>query len=573
MSSQLRSSSRLAATCILLLGSTFTSATYIPEPWPAASLATAEAESKTLSTDAIILQGRQQQPFSVSSAIATTVDSKHYSIDQSNTNFVGSNPAALSSNTVTVTSGAYAPFTKATAAQVGMFTATANGKTEYSLFVAPDLAEKIQGIVYSTSLSAELPQTGKRGLIPNLPPASIINGLIDLLGPELAASFIKRYNIANSQFDIVALGTKALGYIPLLGATMEFGGILYSVVTVLELYANTYMSFKSIDRNTPKGFPHSVNTCAKGLQCVDCAGVNGVCVAPNTGCNCENKEQNKCPKAAGTNNGPIDCNVDECKHNDQKLCTADPNRNCPCAFYGGLDKDTYSKDYATGIQHFMDLVNSKPAPAAPKNSGTLSCSENSAETIAQWVKLADDSKVKPKDVLYKLRETLCSNKCEVPANIPATAAVVTSNGPACTIRVGVSANELFASRATAATGTQQTACWDSLQTIAEQCFKNAPNKGVVNGLDGDQSYEAGIRSQTHDALIHGGLLPTSVMCSQCGGPAQGGTCSASDGKFPGELCCPTDQICCGDQRCNGKGGACTGALNGCICAFNGGKCG
>jgi hypothetical protein len=196
---------------------------------------------------------------------------------------------------VTVSTDDSAPATKATAAQVGIFTATSNGKDEYSIFVAPALAQKIQDVVYNTSLSDDQPETvTKRGL-PVPAPASILRGLIDLVGPELAAAFIDTFDLAGGKTSLAALGATAAGFVPVIGAAIEFGGVLYSAVSVLELYAKMYINFRTIDRQPLKGFPASVvidlsklpssqKDCAKTIECVDCGGVNGVCTTSNQGC-------------------------------------------------------------------------------------------------------------------------------------------------------------------------------------------------------------------------------------------------------------------------------------------------
>jgi hypothetical protein len=176
--------------------------------------------------------------------------------------------------------------------------------------------------------------------------------------------------------------------------------------------------------------------------------------------------------------------------------------------------------------------------------------------------------------LPNLSPALCNNKCELPSNIPSNAGAATSNGDSCEIAIGVAFNqELYVQRDTAASGSQQQDCWDQIENIMLQCFNNGPNTGWVNGPDTYEFFQAGIRARgdgskhAKDAFTSG-LLPSQIMCSTCGGPKDGGKCSGSDGKFPGEICCPS-QIKCDDKRCNAVSSACTGDLNGCLCTFNG----
>ncbi|KAF2202668.1 hypothetical protein GQ43DRAFT_462195 [Delitschia confertaspora ATCC 74209] len=533
------------------------------------------------------LEVRQQAPFSISSVIASTVDPKFYSIQNAETNYVGPNTAALSTNTATVTSGGSAA-TKAVAAQMGIFTATVNGKKEYSVYVAPDLAAKMQKIVYDSSLSTEdIPTANgvfKRGL-PTLPPASVVRFLINLVGPELAASFIKVYNVAASSTEVAAIGATAAGYVPVIGAAIEVGGVFFSAVTFLETYAKLYMSFKNIDRNTPKGFPKSVvinlddlkpkdqKQCAKDIQCADCGGVNGVCTVSNTGCVCQNKDKNQCPKKDGTNNKlPIDCNDSKCKHNDQRLCTAEPNKNCPCAFYGAADRDSYKKDMGEVFKHLQQIFDKK---GGTKEPGKMACSANSAKILPQWFKLEDGSSVRPQDIFYRMRDTLCNNKCESPPNLAKDAVRATPDGEGCEIAVGsYLSNEIFAYRQTASKDSNIQDCWDAFANITDSCIQNGPNTGWSNGPSAYQFYQMGVREQgksdqqKHKDKINVSLKTDFILCSSCGGPDKGGKCSGSDGKHPNELCCPKDSVKCSDSRCKAQGGLCTGELNGCLCSFN-----
>jgi hypothetical protein len=65
--------------------------------------------------------------------------------------------------------------------------------------------------------------------------------------------------------------------------------------------------------------------------------------------------------------------------------------------------------------------------------------------------------------------------------------------------------EAYAYRSTSSQGLQWQDCWDSFANITEQCVKDDPATGWVNGPDAYQFYQSGYRKLNGDGSKHGPL--------------------------------------------------------------------
>jgi hypothetical protein len=201
----------------------------------------------------------------ISSVIATNVDPKFYTvISQSTTSFVGSDPGALS----TVSPAINGQPATAMNARIGVHTATVNGKTEYSLFIAPSLADEIQEILESESVQKRTDLEERAG------PILAIGSLYSLFGSEVAIAFA-------SSFSGVGLAAAAAAVVPV-GATLAAGGLIAAYL------AERYILAKTSDRHYIGAFPAAititlndikdVNSCPKTrVKCSTCSGSRFLC--------------------------------------------------------------------------------------------------------------------------------------------------------------------------------------------------------------------------------------------------------------------------------------------------------
>lgn len=112
------------------------------------------------------------------------------------------------------------------------------------------------------------------------------------------------------------------------------------------------------------------------------------------------------------------------------------------------------------------------------------------------------------DLLYSLRQVLCSNQCTYPPNVPAGDAYVypqagsSSTQGECELSIGLQGGiEVFAYRHTPATGAQQQDCWDALDSVIKDCVKGRQAEGWVNGAD-YEFFKAGVRVNNDPEALH-----------------------------------------------------------------------
>jgi hypothetical protein len=109
--------------------------------------------------------------------------------------------------------------------------------------------------------------------------------------------------------------------------------------------------------------------------------------------------------------------------------------------------------------------------------------------------------ITPNQLLYTLRQVICTNACNEPANLPDYVSWTTGTKTTgdCEVTVAIQGGieavlnldslsqnmclifEQWFYRGTPSTGDQWQQCWDSTQEIIETCVKEGPNTGWVNG--------------------------------------------------------------------------------------------
>jgi hypothetical protein len=138
---------------------------------------------------------------------------------------------------------------------------------------------------------------------------------------------------------------------------------------------------------------------------------------------------------------------------------------------------------------------------------------------------------------------LCSNKCEVPPDLPTKSVKFAKKGDnGCEVSVLLSANiEVYGVRDTASVGDQWQDCYDSFANITEKtgCTDFNPNAvGWVNGPDDYEFFQMGYRSKNGDGKLHDNFNDGDEMqqfcgtekpkCDTCFGGASGNRCTQGD---------------------------------------------
>lgn len=92
-----------------------------------------------------------------------------------------------------------------------------------------------------------------------------------------------------------------------------------------------------------------------------------------------------------------------------------------------------------------------------------------------------DGQVSPNSLLYRIRQMVCNGTCSVPQGVPPSdVAIVAHNG--CEISIGVTNTlEAWIASTFPPVGVEQQECWNSTQSIIEQCVQNQANTGWWNG--------------------------------------------------------------------------------------------
>ncbi|KAI1407400.1 hypothetical protein F5Y13DRAFT_206440 [Hypoxylon sp. FL1857] len=457
------------------------------------------------------VKGRQQVPFSIPSVIPSAVDTRFYSEDGSTTKFIGSTTAYLSVPTVTGTSSGKT-ITTTEIASMALYSAKPSGQSdyEYSLVVAPELADEIAAVLTSSS--------NKRDLDERAVPAPTISGLIKLLAPKMANSLLKVPNLA-ALTEIPGLSLLATGII-------EIGDLAIAGVAFLVAVVNQFSLITDLIKDggkvtavvVPNPFQNfrDTKTCPNPPpKCSSCSGKDFLCTSGN---------DNKCP----------------CEEDKEQLETIDSDPVYPDVSW--LDTQ---QEY---LQKLLDFVGE--ARGSPSQNPT--CGDRASVGLSQYTllghhQISDGANATPHDILYMMRETLCNNKCENPAKIPTNSVKATRKGTSgCEIAVALTANmEAWAVRDLSSTGDEWQDCWDSLANATEKCTDMTKSAtGWVNGPDDYEFFQIGYRALNGQGSLHSKFdgndaLPqwcgnSKPKCDTCMGGGNGNKCS--QGEFSGCDC-------------------------------------
>ena len=110
---------------------------------------------------------------------------------------------------------------------------------------------------------------------------------------------------------------------------------------------------------------------------------------------------------------------------------------------------------------------------------------------------------KAAEILYQIREGLCSNDCIWPQGLDSSvASAIFSNG-ACEVSVMIPGGwELFGYRYTSAEGPAQQDCWDALELVIKGCFlAEEKAQGWLNSPRGE-FFKTGVRRRDDPEAIH-----------------------------------------------------------------------
>lgn len=177
-------------------------------------------------------------------------------------------------------------------------------------------------------------------------------------------------------------------------------------------------------------------------------------------------------------------------------CTKDPNKGCECRIIGEeFDEDAgdpvdfgwlTAQQAALGLLEGSTPDTTNDDPSDRKHpSANPTCSANSASSVPQKIK-ATDKDISPNELMYRLRQAMCTNGCDLPEGIPSNVFGKFQDDAKneCELAVALPNDvEAWAYRGTPSTGLQWQDCWDSTANITETCIKNGPNTGWVNGPD------------------------------------------------------------------------------------------
>ncbi|KAI1139635.1 hypothetical protein F5Y05DRAFT_424552 [Hypoxylon sp. FL0543] len=452
------------------------------------------------------VEERQQSPFSIPGVIPSAVDTRYYTTDGFTTKFIGSTTAFLSVPTVTGTSLGKTITTTATAS-MALYSAKPAGQSdyEYSLVVAPELGDQIAAILTGGG--------SKRDLEGRAVNAALALDIIELLGPKMATSVLSVAELA----ALPGLAAVAAGVV-------ELGAIAIAGAAFLKAVADQFTLISDVIKNDGK--------------------VTAV-VVPNPFQNF--RDTKTCPKQ-----------LPECKDcgGQDLICTTGTNNKCPCQDDSGvliphpiLPNVGFFDEQQKFIQQL--IASSKPRGTPSKNP---TCGDRASVGLAQYnllghVQVNNGANATPRQVLYMMRETLCNNKCENPAQIPTKSVKATKKGTdGCEIAVAITGNmEAWAVRDLASTGKEWQDCWDSFANATEKCTDMSQNAtGWVNGPDDYEFFQIGYRALNSAGALHSQFSGDDALqqwcgdskpkCDTCQGGASNNRCT--QGEFAGCDCEP-----------------------------------
>ncbi|KAL7622783.1 hypothetical protein AAE478_006462 [Parahypoxylon ruwenzoriense] len=493
------------------------------------------------------LKERQQVPFSVPGVIPSAVDTRFYSLDGSTTKFIGSTTAYLSVPTVTGTLSGKTITTTQTAS-MALFSAKPNGQSdyEYSLVVAPELADEITAIFSSSK---------KRDLDERAVSLGVYEALVELLGAKMATSVLRVVNLGVLSgvpaFEAVAAGVVELGPIAIAGAAF-LGAVANQFSLIAEVWKNGDPRAHAVIVPNPHQNFRDVKTCPSTRpKCSTCSGKDFMCTSgTNNRCPCEN--DNKCK----TGRDKPDCNHPNCDGSKDKVCTTGDQKGCACGILEMADADpmvpnaNFLDKQQAIIQKIIDGLKPRGSP-----SNNPSCGDRAGAGLAGYTLLGHHSinanaNATPRQILYMMRETLCNDKCEKPSSIQSKSVKATKKGKdGCEIAVALTGNmEAWAVRDTHSQGLQWQDCWDSLANATEKCAnmdkQDGRATGWVNGPDDYEFFQIGYRSLNGGGSLHSKFSPDDALpqwcgnskpkCDTCYGGGSGNRCT--QGEFSGCDC-------------------------------------
>ncbi|KAI0006478.1 hypothetical protein F4779DRAFT_21990 [Xylariaceae sp. FL0662B] len=488
----MRRSILLAYACIAVVGA-------IPPPQPQA-------------TPPPRLEERQQQPFSIPGVIPSAVDTRFYSVDGSGTtNFIGSTTAYLTVPTVTGTSNGQTVTTTQTAS-VAIFSAKPDGQSdmEYSLIVAPELADEIKAIVLN-------PPT-KRDLYGRAVPWGMVEALMEVLGPKIATTILRYVNLGVisgvTGVSAVAAGVVQLGPVAVAGA-----GFLIAVANQFALIADLLRNGgKATAVVVPMDQLRDTKDCPnQPPKCNTCNGNNLMCTSGSN---------DKCPCVGGCEAGeekPI-CSNSNCNGIFGNVCTIGDKAGCMCDvvedMFVNYVEIAWLDEQQSNIQAILNSGSDGPSGSYP-TCGSIQSVGLAGYIPPGHVQISDSDHKTPREVLYMMRETLCNDKCENPPSIQAKSVKATKKGESgCEIAVALAWNmEVFAVRDLPSQGDHWQNCWDSLANATEKCttfiFANDA-LGWVNGPDDYEFYQIGYRSLNGNGALHSQFSGSDALTQWCG---------------------------------------------------------
>ncbi|KAI1381030.1 hypothetical protein F4677DRAFT_462136 [Hypoxylon crocopeplum] len=491
------------------------------------------------------LKERQQAPFSLPGVIPSAVDTRFYSVDGSTTKFIGSTSAYLSVPTVTGTSSGKTITTTQTAS-MALYSAKPDGQSdyEYSLVVAPELADEIAAILTTSS--------NKRELDERAVPLAVVEGLTELLGFKIATSVLEVVNLA------AAAGVPALSAVA--AGVVEIGTIAVAGAAFLTAIVNQFALIADVIKNdgkvtavvVPNPFDNfrDTKTCPTTRpKCSSCSGNDLMCTTgSNAKCPCEEDKECKTGKDAP------DCNNPNCTGDSANVCTTGDQEGCACDIYELLDVDPVVPNMAwldTQQEYLQKIIDYAGTPrGSPANNPT--CGSKASTGLAQYVLLGhhqinDSANATPRQILYMMRETLCNDKCENPQYIQTKSVKTTQKGnDGCEISIALTGNmEAWAVRDTHSQGDQWQDCWDSFANATDKCATmDTDATGWVNGPDDYEFFQIGYRSLNAQGALHSQFSADDALpqwcgndkpkCDTCMGGGNGNRCS--QGEFSGCDC-------------------------------------
>lgn len=140
----------------------------------------------------------------------------------------------------------------------------------------------------------------------------------------------------------------------------------------------------------------------------------------------------------------------------------------------------------------------EPEPSTPPAFAfrpSPSCLPFAVENVPPQLVLPDSSLIDPNNLLFRIRQTLCTNTCGSIQGVPAEVMpfALTYDGKGCFIAIAPpNLKQAYMYRSVATnTDSLDSACCASFGDIISTCLQNGPNFGTVNGPNEGQYYEGG----------------------------------------------------------------------------------